>query len=109
MSRETRRLKLQTILENIPGVKMVYFQPPASISLEYPCIIYSYEDDNKFYANDAVYLVNDRYTATLITKSPMPDAILSELDLLQYSNFDRHYVNDNLHHFSYTIVMTERI
>lgn len=109
MSRKTRRQKLQNLLENIPGIKKVYFQPPASISMHYPCIVFSYDDDNKRHANNLVYLMHDRYTVTLITKEAMPDEVLSELDSIPYSDFDRHYVNDNLHHFSYTIVMSERV
>lgn len=109
MSRETRRLKLQERLSSIPGIKKAYFQPPASISIEYPCIVYNYDDDSKLFANNEPYLVHDRYSVTLITKQAMPDEILAALDEIDYCDFDRHYVSDNLHHFSYRLILTERI
>lgn len=109
MSRETRRLKLHEILSSIPGIEKAYFQPPASISMEYPCIVYNYDDDMKYHANNQAYLIRDRYSVTLITKQAMPDETLSALDAIDYCDFDRHYVSDNLHHFAYRLILTERI
>lgn len=109
MSRKTRRLKLQEILENLPKVNAAYFQPPASIHMDYPCVVYSYDDDHKLFADDKPYLVRDRYTATLITKDAFPTDTLDAMDAIDYCDFDRHYSSDNLHHFSYRIILTERI
>lgn len=108
MSRESRRLQLQSALESILGSDCVYFQPPASISMEYPCIVYSLADEYTLHANDAEYLTRDKYTITLITKDPLPDSIMTEISDMPYTRFDRHYVGDNLHHFSYTIESFER-
>ena len=36
-----RRLELQEKLEQLVGNSNVYFQPPASVMLSYPCVIYS--------------------------------------------------------------------
>lgn len=109
MSRKTRRLKLHEVLKNIPGVKDAYFQPPATIHMEYPCIVYSYDGQNTSHADGLKYLKSDRYSVTLITKDPMPDETLSALDSIDYSRFSRSYNADNLHHFSYDLVITERI
>lgn len=109
MSRRTRRLKLQETLENLPKVKKAYFQPPASVHMEYPCVVFSYEDDHKMFADGIPYLVSDRYTATLITKDAFPTETLDAMDAMDYCDFDRHYVADNLHHFSYRIILMERI
>ena len=35
------RLELHRILNDIPGVRGVYYQPPESLKLKYPAIIYS--------------------------------------------------------------------
>ena len=35
------RLELQTKFENILGSRNVYFQPPASVQMRYPAIVYS--------------------------------------------------------------------
>ena len=34
-----------------------YFQPPESIKMNYPAIVYSLDDVDKTYANDGVYLL----------------------------------------------------
>lgn len=108
MSRESRRLNLQTRLEEILGSRNVYFQPPASISLQYPCIIYAFDDEDVLHANDAPYLTRDKYTITLITKEALPDAMMSAILSIPYTGFNRHYTSDNLHHFSYTTSSFER-
>lgn len=109
MSLETRRIKLQGRLEEILGNNNVYFQPPSSISLKYPCIIYSYEDLNRPHAGNKAYLDRDRYSVILVTKDPLPEAILTLLDDMPYTSFDRHYASDNLHHFAYTTHLLEGI
>lgn len=108
MSRKTRREGLQAKLEEILVSRNVYFQPPASFVMKYPCFVYSYENDSRTYADDNLYLVSDQYSVTYITKDPMPD-VLDALDALPYSKLDRQYTADNLHHFSYTVYVNERI
>lgn len=108
MSRETRRLVLQDRLIEILGSENVYFQPPASIQLAYPCIIYSFDDENTLYANNEKYMDRDKYTIQLITKDPLPDELMTAIKSIPYTRFDRHYVADNLHHFTYTTESFER-
>lgn len=108
MSRESRRLELNDKLQQILGSTNVYFQPPASIQLSYPCIIYSFDDEYTLYAGNESYLDRDKYTLTLITKDPLPDELMSGIKAIPYTRFDRHYVADNLHHFTYTTESFER-
>lgn len=108
MSRRTRRNKLQETLSNITGIKRAYFQPPASIQLEYPCIIYTYSDERIRHANNDVYIEEDTYEIMLITKDPLPSEMMTELRDLPYTRFSRHFVKDNLHHFSYNMHLIER-
>lgn len=109
MSLKTRRLKLHEFLEGLPSVKKAYFQPPSSISMEYPCVVYNYDGQNNRHADGVKYLRSDRYSVTLITKDPIPEDALNALDAFDYSRFSRTYTADNLHHFSYDLVITERI
>ena len=109
MSLKTRRLKLHDVLENLPGVKKAYFQPPSNVHMEYPCIVYNYDGQNNRHADGTKYLRADKYSVTLITKDPLPEDTLAELDSLDYIRFSRKYTADNLHHFSYDLVITERI
>lgn len=107
MSRKTRRLRLQAKLEEILGSRNVYFQPPASITMSYPCVVYSYSGENVLHANDTPYIVRDEYEMTLISKDSLPDGIIAGIESIPYCRFNRHYTNDNLHHFSYRISLIE--
>ena len=108
MSLESRRLDLQSRLEEILGSRNVYFQPPASISLSYPCIVYSFEGEDTLHSNNVKYKRWYRYSVVLITKNPFPTDLLEALSDTPYSRFDREYQSDNLHHFAYTVILDER-
>lgn len=106
MSRETRRLRLHADFLAIAG--NAYFQPPASISMRYPCIVYHYRGDSVLHADNKLYKMIDEYEATLITKDPMPDEMMDAIINLPYARYDRHYIGDNLHHYLFTIKVIER-
>lgn len=91
------RLTLQTELENLLGSKNVYYQPPENLKMEYPCIRYSKSEIRDIYANNRKYISNDVYDLVVISKKPDNPVIKKILDL-PYSEFDRHYVSDNLNH-----------
>ena len=80
MSLEDRRLRLQSTLESILGSRNVYFQ-----------------------ADNVNYLASDAYDITFITKDPASDEVNEALLRLPYCRFSRHYTNDNLHHFNYSL------
>ena len=50
-----KRLKLQSNLEKLLGSKHVYYQPPASLKMEYPAIRYSKSNINSRHADDIKY------------------------------------------------------
>jgi len=91
------RLTLQTKLEELLGSRNVYYQPPENLKMEYPCIRYSKSEIRSLYANNIKYLSNDVYDLVVISKKPDHPVIQKLLDL-PYSEFDRHYVSDNLNH-----------
>lgn len=96
------RLNLQTILEAIPGVKKVYFQPPENIKLIYPCIIYDLNSMHPTYADSKKYLVHKSYKITVIDRDP-DSTIPDKVSTLPYCSFNRYYVADNLNHYVFTI------
>ena len=49
------RLSLHEKLIAILGYPNVYFQPPPTLVLKYPCIIYKLDDISTFHANDKKY------------------------------------------------------
>ena len=97
-----RRLKLQTLLESIKGVSKAYFQPPETVKMSYPCIVYSLDADKGLHANNKLYFLRKRYMLTVIDKNPdsvIPDAVRG----LSYCDFERSYKKDNLNHWVFTI------
>lgn len=96
------RLQLQTLLESILGTRNVYYDPPESIKMKYPCIIYSRANGSKKMADNEEYLYTKSYTLTYVDYDP--DSIIPDkLQKLRYCDFDRHYTAENLHHFVFKI------
>ena len=95
-----RRLELQTILEGI--VDRVYFQPPDSTKIEYPCIVYALEGIFTNPANNKNYMAINRYSMVYIDRDPDSEAI-KELIMLPMTRFDRFYRSDSLNHWSFEI------
>lgn len=98
-----RRQKLHLKLVQTPGIKRVYFQPPASISMEYPCIRYVREAPDTRNANNLLYRYTDRYTLTVITRNPDSDAPRYLVEHFQMCSIDRAYTADNLYHTVLTL------
>lgn len=97
-----QRLELQTKLENILESSNVYFQPPANIMLEYPCIIYKRDYTKTIFADNNPYHHRKRYQITIIDKNPdseIPDKIAN----FPLCIFDRFFVANNLNHFVYNL------
>lgn len=91
------RIELQAELEELLGSKNVYFQPPETIKLKYPCIIYERETASQSYGDDELYDYKIRYSVTLIDKNPDSEFI-DKLINLRYCTFNRHYTINNLNH-----------
>lgn len=80
----------------------VYFQPPSSVKMKYPAIVYVLDDIDNAFANDRVYLSLRKYLATLIVDNP--DSILIEkLSKLRGCRFSRQYIKDNLNHYVFEV------
>lgn len=97
------RLELHSKLVSILGSEHVYFQPPQSIRMDYPCIRYSFEGIEKYNANNSIYFSRDEYSITVIDRNPnseIPSKILNEF---KYCRLEQHYVADNLHHFVFNL------
>lgn len=96
------RLELQKLLEDILGSRNVYFQPPESIKIKYPCIIYERSDDSIEYADDIKYRKCRVYSLTVIDKNPDSE-IPDRLEDLDYCSFNRSFKSDNLNHTIYRL------
>lgn len=92
------RLKLHEELCVLLGSRNVYFQPPESIKLNYPCIVYSRTGVAKLNADDKSYKSTNEYTLTHIDFNPdseLPDEIINHFPMCR---FVRSYASDNLNH-----------
>ena len=96
------RLTLHQELCTLLGSNYVYFQPPESIKLNYPCIIYERYDIYNVYADDDVYLDPRQYRVTVIDKNPDSE-IVNKMAKFKMAKFVRHMVVDNLNHDTFNI------
>jgi hypothetical protein len=97
MSRE-RRLELHEKLCKILGSRNVYFQPPGTVRMNYPCIRYERDRGQHTYADNRTYIYRQAYQLTYIDKDPDSDIPEKLIESFEEINFNRHYVADNLNH-----------
>ena len=91
------RLDLQNLLESVLGSRNVYYQPPESIRINYPAIIYSRNDIDNTFADDIVYMQNHTYQVIVIDANPDSE-IIDKISKLPMCRYNRHYTSDNLNH-----------
>ena len=97
------RLQLQSEFEELMGNENVYFNPPASLKMSYPCIRYKGSGKDLKRANNKIYNSTNRYEGVVIDRDPdseIPDKILNHFSLCSVGS---PYVADNLIHFPFTI------
>jgi hypothetical protein len=110
---ELQREHLDDILRGIEGVDHVYYQPPTSMHLKYPCILYKLSGYDKRYANGGRYISWPEYDVTIIDYNP--ESILqkrfmdlgTDVDSNCYVQFNRFFTADNLNHWSYRLTFTK--
>ncbi len=91
------RTELHEILCEILGSRHVYFQPPESVKIIYPAIVYSRENYDNDFANNEVYNTKRKYQVTYISKDP-DSLIPDKLNRFRYARFSRRFVSENLYH-----------
>lgn len=92
-----KRLELHKILCEVLGSNNVYYQPPESVRMNYPAIVYSRSDIENRFANNSVYTQSYFYIITVIDYDPDSE-IVYRLSQLPGCRYDRHYTVDNLNH-----------
>jgi hypothetical protein len=96
------RLQLHEELCKVLGSRNVYFNPPSSVKMKYPAIVYSLDSLENTHANNSVYSQRDRYSITYIDTDP-DNSISRAISKLPLCRFGRFYISDNLNHYTYTI------
>lgn len=81
----------------------VYYQPPSTIKMRFPCIVYNKSDAKRLYSNDGMYSRKQQYQITVI--SPDPDSLTAEeLEThFEYCKITNYLKVDNLHNTHLTI------
>ena len=96
------RVDLQNVLEELLESRNVYYQPPESLKMNYPAIVYARKTIDNSYANNSVYKQNYAYEITVIDKNPDSE-IVNKISKLPTCRFDRHFKSDNLNHDVFTL------
>jgi hypothetical protein len=98
-----QRVDLGNLLKDILGSSNVYFQPPPSFQLKYPCVVYQRTNIHSEHGDNIPYKLEKEYTLTFIYADP--DSIIpDEIAKLPKCSFDRHFVSDNLNHDVFKIL-----
>ena len=90
-------------LREILGSPNVYFQPPESIKMKYPCIVYHNHGEHKRNANDKMYLFTRAYDVTVIDPNPDSEIPSRLREAFPYCRYQRHFTIDNLNHETFVI------
>jgi len=96
------RLELHEELVKALGSRNVYFQPPESIKMKYPAIVYERNDIKNKHGDDDIYLQCYQYKVTVIDYDPDSE-IIKRISRIKMSRFNRHFVSDGLNHDVFTI------
>lgn len=91
------RLNLQKELEELIGSRNVYFQPPPSFKMKYPCIVYSRVRINTDFADNNPYKLDNVYQITYIDSDPDSE-IPTKLAQRHQCVYERDYKVNELYH-----------
>lgn len=102
------RLTLDDKLASIIGItesdgdRHIYLNPPPSVRMRYPAIVYSLNGIDPKYANDTAYQLAPSYQVILIDED-VDTKYLKLILQIPYCRFNRFYISDNLNHWVFTI------
>ena len=102
MEREERRIELNSLLESILGSENVYYQPPESVRMSYPAIIYERDRIRIGRADNIAYRAHTMYRITLVDYEPDSE-VIDKLLALPYCTHISHNISDNLNQDIFTI------
>lgn len=100
---ERLRLKLHAALKDLLKSPNIYFQPPESVDLKYPCAIYKRSSGKSKYADNHPYTFRQAYQITIIDSDPDSDWITKMAYAFPTVKFDTHFTKDNLNHDVFTL------
>ena|SRR5690349_12688703 len=75
----------------------VYFQPPKTATMKYPCIVYQRDYMLDEHADNYPYRTTVRYQVTVIDRNPDSE-IVPRVKELSMCTYDRFFTADNMNH-----------
>ena len=95
-----QRQDLHSLLESLTA--NVYFQPPPSLQMQYPCIVYHRDYAQTAHADNRPFKYDKRYQVTYISRNP-DESVPDQIAMLPTCNFERFFVANNLNHDVFTL------
>jgi hypothetical protein len=80
----------------------VYFQPPTSLQMKYPAIVYERDNVLTDFADNLPYRHVKRYQVTVIDQDP-ESVISDKVADMPMSSFSRHFAAEQLNHDVYSL------
>ena len=99
---ESRRLELHEKLCEILGSRNAYYNPPESVKLNYPAIVYTRKPIDNTFANNGVYKQSQGWKVTVIDEDP-EGVIARKVSQLPTCKPISHFTSDNLVHDVYEL------
>lgn len=96
------RLELHKFLCDLLGSGNAYFQPPESIKMKYPAIVYEKSNIQNIFADNSSYKRMNAYSVTVVDENPDSE-IAAKFEQLPLCKFDRCFTSDNLNNFVFTL------
>lgn len=91
------RLTLSRALHDILGTDNVYYNPPESQKMNFPCIVYSRTYINDIKADNIKYLDYTTYKIIVVSTKPDHPAI-KEILKLPMTKFSTQYIKNGYYH-----------
>jgi len=100
------RYTLSRELHDILGSNNIYYNPPESQKMNFPCIVYNRTYINDIKADNIKYLDYTTYKIIVISKSPDHPAIKKILQI-PMTRLSANYVKDGFYHDVITLIQKE--
>ena len=79
-----------------------YFQPPSSVKMKYPAIVYALDDIENVHADNGVYSSHRHYSVTVIDSDPDSE-LVGKVVAIPTCRFERYYTSENLNHWNFSL------
>ena len=98
------RQKMSKILHDVLGSNNVYFQPPPSLKMSFPCIVYEMSGIGTTFADNEPYHLDHIYRVIYIDYDP-DSGIPDKIAMLPHCISERPYKSDNKYYHAFRITI----